>query len=458
MAKTLFCVAIPPLHCVPGLSTIKTKEGERLNTRMATVGVFIFLAAPMVCADVVNLLPAKDNTLYQSGNSLSNGRGAHFFTGRTAQLDPFSRRRAVIAFDIAGSIPNDATINSVTLRLFMSRSPTVATMITILFPLDADWGEGTSNDSGGEGSGAPAAAGDATWANTFFPSDFWASAGGDFTAIPSGVAGVGGIGTYTWTGSQMVADVQDWLDNPTTNYGWILIGNESAPRTAKRFDSKDNTTASRRPQLIVDFSTSPVLACCLPAGACEMLEEDACIGAGGSSLDESIECEGDTDDDGVDGVCGDGCPTDPQKTAPGVCGCLLSDFDSDGDGIGDDCDNCPDLPNPGQSDADGNGIGDACDGSCCLEDYRCIQTGPSDCLAMGGYLTLPGTHCVEDDKDGDGLVDPCDRCPGINDALFAPECQGAIPTVSSWGVFVLALLLLVIAKIRFARRRTPIIR
>ncbi len=38
------------------------------------------------------------------------------------------------------------------------------------------------------------------------------------------------------------------------------------------------------------------------------------------------------------------------------------DADSDGDGIGDNCDNCPSRANPGQRDANNNGIGDACEG------------------------------------------------------------------------------------------------
>ena len=46
----------------------------------------------------------------------------------------------------------------------------------------------------------------------------------------------------------------------------------------------------------------------------------------------------------------DGCPDDPYKTAPGICGCGVPDTDSDGDGTPDCKDGCPTDPDLNEPD------------------------------------------------------------------------------------------------------------
>ncbi|MFQ5425390.1 MAG: thrombospondin type 3 repeat-containing protein, partial [Phycisphaerae bacterium] len=69
--------------------------------------------------------------------------------------------------------------------------------------------------------------------------------------------------------------------------------------------------------------------------------------------------DADTDGDGT-ADCVDGCPNDPSKIIAAACGCGVPDIDTDGDGVADCVDNCPLVSNVDQADTDGDGIGDAC--------------------------------------------------------------------------------------------------
>ena len=139
------------------------------------------LAASSLYADTTTRTPSKDNTLYESNDgSLSNGAGFYLFVGTTAGN---SVRRALLRFDLS-SIQAGATIDSVRLVLQMDRSNAGAKTI-FCHRLLADWGEANSVGTRGEGAGASAQSGDATWLHGFFPSTSWTSPGGDFLATAS---------------------------------------------------------------------------------------------------------------------------------------------------------------------------------------------------------------------------------------------------------------------------------
>ena len=207
-------------------------------------------AATLTTAATISIMPSKDNTLYEydpAEGDHSNGAGFHFFAGENGMGE---LRRGVLAFDIAGSVPPGSTITAVSLTMNMSMTPAGALTVE-LHKLLADWGEGTSHAPMGEGDGAPATPNDATWRHRFFDSIFWTTQGGDFSATVSASQSVGGTGQYTWSSAQMVADVQSWLDNPASNFGWLVLGDETGGATAKRFDTRESANP---PMLTIQFT------------------------------------------------------------------------------------------------------------------------------------------------------------------------------------------------------------
>jgi hypothetical protein len=228
--------------------TSKTLIGITVAGALGCIGTGLASAA------IINIMPSKDNTLYEydpTVGDVSNALGFHFFAGETAMG---FLRRGVLAFDIAGSIPPGSTITAVNLSMNVSRVPVDTAYTVELHKLLADWGEGTSQATGDEGMGAPATPNDATWRHRFFDTIFWATPGGDFSATVSASQSVGAVGQYTWSSAQMVADVQSWLDNPASNFGWLVLGDESAIATAKRFDTRESASP---PVLTIQYTGVP---------------------------------------------------------------------------------------------------------------------------------------------------------------------------------------------------------
>jgi glucose/arabinose dehydrogenase len=202
--------------------------------------------------------PVRDNTIFSNSTSNSAGKG-YLYAGR---INGGGLRRALIAFDLS-SIPAGTSISSASLSLFTNlssaSSPGPATMT--LRKISALWGEGTSLPSGAGGQGATATTGDATWLSRIFNTDAWTTPGGDFSGTDTASTIVDGEGDYLWSSSQLTADAQSWVDSPSTNQGWILIGDESVDFTARRFGSKDLTDGAipgdHAPTLSLTFPGPP---------------------------------------------------------------------------------------------------------------------------------------------------------------------------------------------------------
>jgi hypothetical protein len=98
----------------------------------------------------------------------------------------------------------------------------------------------------------------------------------------------------------------------------------------------------------------------------------------------------------------------------------------DQDCWGDDCDNCPQIPNDGQEDADQDGAGDVCDN--CPEipnnqsdndgDFTSDGVGDAcdNCTPQGhpnAALYIPMINPDQTNTDGDRFGDQCDNCPTV---------------------------------------------
>jgi hypothetical protein len=194
--------------------------------------------------------------MFSENTSNSDGQGITMFAGVTGSSANYAKRRALMAFDVS-SVPAGAVISSAQVQLTVPLGQGSNTPMT-LRRITQPWGEGASNSGEAGGTGVLAENGDATWSHPFYPSTPWNASGGDYSGTVSATQSVSGYGTYTWTSTQLATDVQGWVTTPSTNNGWILIGDETGNTNAKRIYSRESS-ASLRPKLTVNYSAAPAL-------------------------------------------------------------------------------------------------------------------------------------------------------------------------------------------------------
>jgi len=226
--------------------------------RFLLASVIVVAAGSLADAEVISITSMRDNTLFENiTGDLSNGAGSGMFVGNTNQGGE-NRRRALVAFDIAGSVPAGSIITNVSLTVTCNQARGSGIVVG-LHPVLANWGEGTSDSGPFGGSGDDSTPGDATWIHAFyaFPGGvLWATEGGDFNPAANATRNVSGEGPVTWASTDsMVSVVQRWLNRPDQNFGWMLkSSNETGSQNAKRFATREEPVVATRPRLTIEYT------------------------------------------------------------------------------------------------------------------------------------------------------------------------------------------------------------
>jgi len=236
----------------------------------------LFACALVAPADTTtSFTPDKDTTLFQAGNTLSSGAGSTLYIGRTNQPAGQALRRALVHFNLS-SLPAGATVTNAALKLTPDGTSNGQRTL-VLHRVLQDWGQGTSNSSGGRG--APATTNDATWIYRIFnaanPSASlgWNTAGGSFSSTNSASAltPTTTAGFTFASNSTLVGDLNFWLANPTSNFGWEILGDENTNKTAKIIYSREFSTAASRPTLTITYAVPEPSSLLLLTGSAGLL-------------------------------------------------------------------------------------------------------------------------------------------------------------------------------------------
>ena len=218
------------------------------------------LVIPGARADIVSLNPVADTFILNSAPTNNAGGTEGFTVGRD---DNNGIRRGLVRFDLS-SIPPGSTVTSAVLELTVIKDPPQQVNANFrLFRLLEDWGEGDGVGPRPGNSGEPATTNESSWtARLAYVAD-WTTPGAldDAAPSPSATMLVTTTGPYTWTNAGVAVDVQQWVDQPGQNFGWLIVcADELTPMTVRKFGSREASSNPQPPVLQVGFVPPLVLS------------------------------------------------------------------------------------------------------------------------------------------------------------------------------------------------------
>ncbi|MEO5803628.1 MAG: DNRLRE domain-containing protein [Verrucomicrobiota bacterium] len=233
-----------------------------------TAGFFYFICAIPALAAEIDLFPMADTCLVEY--SPTNNMGGEIYFNAGSNLHG-NRNRGLLRFNLSADVPPGSKIQKAifSIRVVLIPADEPAASIFDLHRLLQPWGEGAKlSNTTGPGRGSPATNNEATWLDRFaFANSPWflpgAAPTNDFVSFKSAEQFISDTGSSPYyfssvSSPQLAADVQLWLDNPGTNFGWLLKSrDETTISTARRFGSREDP--NQTPILSVTFVAPPVL-------------------------------------------------------------------------------------------------------------------------------------------------------------------------------------------------------
>lgn len=187
----------------------------------------------------------QDTTIFEGTGLGGAGASPILYAGRLGDLGNGLRRRFLIQFDVLGSRPEGcgASVALATLSLSNGRVKDANKVGLRIHRVEREWKEGSGMNQDAEPGSAEE--GEPTWGWRSWQSARWATPGGDFVASPSASSTEACPGRFSCQRSfaslGLAADVERWRQQPSSNYGWIVIGVEDELQTAQQFTSSAAT-------------------------------------------------------------------------------------------------------------------------------------------------------------------------------------------------------------------------
>ncbi len=195
----------------------------------------------------IPIVSAAETTIQASADSYMNegakdtNYGGQTYIEVSSKPSAWGNARGILKFDLS-SIPSGSTITSVTLSLYLYSTRGYDRTYCI-HKVTKNWTE----------SGV-------TW-NKYDGTNNWTTSGGDYEATASATVTAGAVWNIwvNWSSSTLVSDVQGFVNNPSTNFGWIIKDQTegSSNQDWVRFYSKEYTETTLRPKLAVTYSGEP---------------------------------------------------------------------------------------------------------------------------------------------------------------------------------------------------------